>query len=638
MLRPHRLIGLVGLILLVTACRESMEPSAYSAARPVASTLPSGSNDPVLFFSTYLGGSGDDAGRAIAVDAAGNAYVTGSTTSTNFPTTSGAFQPALAGSQNVFVTKLNPTGSGLVYSTYLGGSGLDFAQGIALDALGNAYMIGFTTSTNFPVAGGAYQSTFGGGPTDAFVTKLNAAGSALVYSTYLGGSSLEDAFAIAVDAAGNAYVTGGTESTNFPTTPGAFQTTLTASEAGFVTKLNPGGSGLVYSTYFEQTPFGGAGFTEVYGVAVDPLGDAYITGHSLGPNLPTTSGAFQTTASAGDGSTNAFVTKLNPFGTGLIYSTYLSGSGGNNHGGGLAVDAVGNAYVVGTTGSANFPTTAGAFQTTYGGGTSDGFVTKVNPTGTGVVYSTYLGGSSVDGSDGIALDVLTNAYVTGLTGSTNFPVTSGAPQSTFGGGTYDAFVTQLNPSGSGLVYSTYLGGSGGDYGGGIALDGLPNPNAYITGVTGSMNFPTTAGAFQTSFGGDSDAFVTKIANIALPPPTTAGKVTGGGTIGVAGGIGTFGFIVQAQTNGGPVSGDLQYVNHASGANVHSLTFTSLVIAAKTATFSGTCTKNGAPCTFTVNVTDNGEPGVNDSFVISVDGGAPQGGTLLSGNIQIQQSQ
>jgi hypothetical protein len=486
--------------------------------------------DPVLSYSTYLGGSGEDRDPAIAVDAAGNAYVTGHTESTDFPTTAGAFQTTFGGGPfnggDAFVTKLNATGSALVYSTYLGGSGGDSGRGIAVDTAGNAYVTGYTASTNFPTTAGAFQTTRGGFLMDAFVTKLNPTGSALVYSTLLGGSDLDSGEGIVVDAAGNAYVAGGTSSTDFPTTAGAFQTTFGggANQGGdaFVTELNPTGSALVYSTYL-----GGSGGDSAASIAVDADGNAYVTGRTLSTNFPTTAAAFQPTFGGGvccGG--DAFVTKLNPTGSApLVYSTYLGGSD-YDIGTGIALDTLGNAYVTGTTLSTDFPTTAGAFQATYGGG-GDAFVTKLNPTGW-ALYSTYLGGSGGDSGRGIAVDAAGNAYVTGSTTSTNFPTTAGALQTTFTGGVSpyggyftDAFVTQLNPTGSApLVYSTYLGGGGDDVGNAIALDTLPNPNVYVTGYTFSPNFPITTGAFQTMHvGGDRlDVFVAKITNVVPPPP------------------------------------------------------------------------------------------------------------------------
>jgi RHS repeat-associated protein len=470
--------------------------------------------DPVLVYSTYLGGSSSDGGLGIAVDSSGNAYVTGTTTSTNFPTTLGAFRRTSGGGFDAFVTKLNAAGSGLIYSTYLVGGGGSFFLGpsfvgIAVDSSGNAYVTGTTASTDFPVTSGAFQTTFGGFD-DAFVTKLNGAGSALVYSTYLGGNSGDQGRGIAVDSVGSAYVTGIT-STNFPTTSGAFQTTAGGSSDAFVTKLNAAGSALVYSTYL-----GGNDQDPATGIAVDSTGSAYVTGVTRSTNFPTTSGAFQTTYG---GNFDAFVTKLNAAGSAPVYSTYL---GGNDLDFGLAiaVDSAGSAYVTGWLNSTNFPTTLGAFQPTFGGN-FDAFVTKLNAAGSALVYSTYLGGGSRDEGHGIAVDSAGSAYVTGLTLSTNFPTMNpitGACEGFCGMGyaaRFDAFVTKLHTAGSALVYSTYLGGTDDDVGQGIAVDS--SGNAYITGTTTSTDFPTI-GAYQTMTQGGGDGFVTKIT--APSPPTS----------------------------------------------------------------------------------------------------------------------
>jgi hypothetical protein len=490
--------------------------------------------DPVLSYSTYLGGStgtaGTQEGAAIAVDSAGNAYVTGVTPSTSFPTTPGAFQvtdPEGSGYEGAFVTKLNASGTGLVYSTYLGGSSGDVsATGIAVDSAGNAYVTGYTNSPDFPTTAGAYQTTNRGmyGSNNAFVTELNASSSGLVYSTFLGGDSGYGeagtmGTGIAVDSGGNAYVTGYTLSTDFPTTAGAPQTTSGGGFDGFVAKLNAGGAALVYGTYL-----GGSGRAEPSGIAVDGAGNAYVTGWTMSSNFPTTAGAFQTTFA---GSENAFVTELNASGTAWVYSTYLGGSGSDS-GAGIAVDGAGDAYVTGQTSSANFPTTPGAFQMTIAGNQQNNtFVTKLNPSGTGLVYSTFLGTSNGIGSGGgIALDGAGDAYVTGETSSTHFPTTPGAVQTTGGGNTFDAVVTELNTSGSALVYSTYLGGSGGDVGYGIAVDSAGN--FYVTGRT-SAGFPTTAGAFQTTSVASEEAFVAKFtAGLALSPLTLPPATLGAG--------------------------------------------------------------------------------------------------------------
>jgi hypothetical protein len=417
--------------------------AAYDPSKPLVI-------DPVLFYSTYLGSSGDDEAKAIAVDSSGNAYLTGFTSSATFPTTPGAFNTASAGGvYKVFISKLNPTGSGLVYSTYLGGTGADFGIAITVDGAGSACLTGRTDSFDFPTTAGAFQPVMGGGCCDAFATKLNSTGSGLVYSTYLGGFGIDEGRAITVDSIGNAYLIGVAQN-GFPTTPGAFQPTFTrcCGFAVFVTKVNPAGTGLVYSTYLQGS---GSSGENGAGIAVDSSANAYVTGVTDSPDFPTTAGAFQTTMRNGD----AFVTKLNPTGSGLIYSTFLGGTGGDG-GSGITVDAADNAYVSGSTGSTDFPTTPGAFQTSFGGGSADAFIAKLNPLGTGLLYSTYVGGAGDDQSGGIAIDASLNAYIAGTTDSTNFP-TVRAVQGTFGG-VRDAFVTKLNPLGSALVYSTYLGG------------------------------------------------------------------------------------------------------------------------------------------------------------------------------------
>jgi hypothetical protein len=390
-----------------------------------------------LVYSTFLGGSNNDAAAAIAVDASGNAYVTGAADNPDFPTTPGAFQttPGAVGEFQAFVTKLNPTGSALVYSTFLGGSSDDGAAAIAIDTSGNAYVTGVTLSTDFPTTPGAFQTIPGDGfgrVQDAFVSKLNAAGSALVYSTYLGATDT-GGNAIVVDASGSAYVTGGTNSVDFPTTPGAFS----ESGNGFITKLNASGSALVYSARLR-------GFAVCNGIALDAAGNAYVTGHTSSPDFPTTPEAFQTACAncnpdrdLGD----AFITKLNPTGSALVYSTFLGGSG-NEGGNGITVDPAGNAYITGVTDSADFPTTADAFQTTFGGGFSDAFVSKLNAAGSALVDSTYLGGNDIDNGTGVGIDASGNAYVAGYSFSSNFPTTPGAFQTNFGA-VVDAFVAKI---------------------------------------------------------------------------------------------------------------------------------------------------------------------------------------------------
>jgi len=393
----------------------------------VAKLNPTGS---AFDYVTYLGGSKDSSGKPstgfveghIAVDPAGDVYVAGGTTSVDFPVTRGALQSTNAGGQDAFVAKLNPTGSGLIYSTYLGGSGDDQGLGLALDRSGDTYVTGTTTSTNFPTTAGSFQTTSGGAQ-DAFVAKLNPTGTALVYSTYLGGSGEETNGGnqgIAIDGAGDAYVAGSTNSTNFPTTAGAIQRTFGGgANDAFVARLNPAGSALVYSTYL-----GGSGDDQAKGIALDQDGGAYVTGYTESTNFPVTAGAFQRTF--GGGVRNAFVARLNPDGS-RSYVTYLGGAV-RDLAYSVAVDRSGAAYVAGGTNSTNFPVTADAFQHTNGGGTSDGFLTKLNPRGSALVYSTYLGGSAFDLAIAVAVDGSGNAYVTGSTSSPNFPSTPGSAQ------------------------------------------------------------------------------------------------------------------------------------------------------------------------------------------------------------------
>ena len=372
--------------------------------------------DPVLIYSTYLGGNGvasadlpggEDFANAVAVDRGGNAYVTGLTVSLDFPITSGAYQTINRNQYTVFVTKLNPSGTALVYSTFLGGGYQDTPGGLAIDSGGNAYITGYTSSLDFPTTPGAFQPKGSNGNSiDSFVTKLNPTGTALIYSTYLGSPSYygdTTANGIVVDGSGNAFVVGGTAALDFPVTAGAFQTVLKHSGTPrynvFVTKFNPAGSALVYSTYLGGTRGGDEGAS----VAIDGSGNAYVVGSASSSDFPVTPGAFQTKNVGSDLSDGGvgFATKLNPAGTALIYSTYLGGSGQIPFGGdsprSIAVDSNGSAYIAGGTVSKDFPATPGAFQAHYipRPGYSQGvaFVTKLNPAGSALVYSTYLEGT-----------------------------------------------------------------------------------------------------------------------------------------------------------------------------------------------------------------------------------------------------
>ncbi|MFZ3216588.1 MAG: SBBP repeat-containing protein [Candidatus Acidiferrales bacterium] len=466
--------------------------------------------DPVLAFSTFLGGSSIDTAKAIAVDATGNVYVVGSTFSTDFPTHD-PIQPTLHGTDgDAFVTKINAAGSAIVYSTYLGGSYVQQANGVAVDSAGNAYVVGQTASSDFPVTQGAFDtscSTCGssnGGV--AFVSKIDSTGSQLLYSTYLGGTggdaTGDRGDAIAVDSSGFAYVTGGSYSTDFPTTAGAYQRSrVGGSEQAFVSAFNAAGSALNYSTYL--------GPGEGFGIAVNASGDAYVGGSAADATFPTTPGAFQTTFGGPSGD-DAFITALNSGGSALVYSTFLGGTN-EDYAGGIAIDSTGNAYVTGQTMSANFPVKS-AYQQSLNG-TADAYVAKLNPSGTALLYSTYLGGSADDDGDAIAVDSVGNAYATGLTQSSDFP-TLAALQGVYGGST-DAFLIEMDPNGIPL-FSSYIGGADQDQGNGIAVDSLEN--VYLTGITQSDDFPTL-NALQPARVGEQDAFVTKFSiSTATPSP------------------------------------------------------------------------------------------------------------------------
>jgi hypothetical protein len=391
-----------------------------------------------LDYSTYIGGSLDDIGKAIAVDSSGAAYITGQTFSSDFPTTTGAFQRTYGGAGDAFIVKLNSTGSSLVYSTYVGGSKSDTGNAIALDSSGNAYITGATYSTDFPTTNPV--QTIKGGDADAFVTEINPNGAALAFSTYLGGSSLDWGSSIAVTPLGDmVYVTGFTKSGDFPTVS-PLQATCASCPTyadAFVTAINPSGA-LRNSTFL-----GGSSDDKATAIALDPTGNIYVTGFTFSTNFPTTTGAYQT--SLPNGTSGAFVAKIAPNLTSLVYSTYLHGNV-LDFGRGIAVDT-GNVFVAGQTYSTALPL-ANATQTAcslsscwYG----TGFVTELNAAGSGLVFSTYLGGSHGDQIASVGLDSSANPYVTGETASTNFPVVN-AFQGVYGGSYGDAFVSSFSLS------------------------------------------------------------------------------------------------------------------------------------------------------------------------------------------------
>ncbi len=567
--------------------------------------------DPVLAYSTYIGGSGTDgdSALAIALDSSGDAYVTGQTNSTNFPLTSGSYQQANNGSAtstfNGFVSKLNAAGTALVYSTYLGGTGNTQATALAVDSSGNVFVTGHTFATNFPTTSGAFQTASVANATGytAFVTELNPAGTALIYSTFLGGSGNgsgtgETTNALALDSSDDVYVAGYTDSANFPVTSGAFQATNGAiahsGSNAFVTKLAPAGNTLIFSTLL-----GGGGQYDggdvAWAMALDSSDNVYVTGSAGSSNFPTTTGAYLTTNPASVNSqTAAFVAKVNSTGTALIYSTYVGGSK-DSGGYGIAVNSSGDAYITGSALYTDFPVTAGAYQATNNASSvsaSNAFVTELNATGSGLVYSTWLGGSGAainssvhvgDTASAIALDASGDAYVTGAAYSSNFPVTSGAVQTTNEGAANkatNAFVTELNPAGTALVYSTFLGGTGypfglngyyhGDVADALALDS--SGNIYIAGAAYSSNFPVTTGAFQTSnlalSNSGSNVFVSKLTMGAAPVTATTTTLTSSANPQTSGSPVTFTATVAASSGTSEPAGSVVFtVDGATASTV-----------------------------------------------------------------------
>ena len=442
-----------------------------------------------LVYSTYLGGSEDDLAYGITVDGAGNAYVAGDARSTDFNTRT-PLQAANRGGLDAFVAKFTSGGTTLAYSTYLGGSGEDLALSVALDTAGNAYFTGYTSSNDFTTRSPIQPTNRGG--LDAFVTKILADASDIAFNTYFGGNNSDTGYGIAVDSSGNCYVTGATTSTNLPTR-NPIQATNRGGLDAFVAKFNALGSNIVYSTYL------GGGFGDLgRGIAVDLSGNVFLAGSTFSEDFPVASAFQGTNRGLGD----AFVARINVSGTALTYSSFLGGAG-TDEGAGVAIDASGNAYVVGNTNSADF-NTRNPLQPTNRG-QQEIFVSKVAPNGAQLLYSTYLGGNRADIGNGIAIDGAGAAYITGSTASPNFPLQS-ALQTTYGGGDVDAFVAKINPAGSALAFSTYLGGSLAEVGNAIGVDSFGN--CYVTGVTGSLNFPVR-NPIQAENRGGNDAFITK---------------------------------------------------------------------------------------------------------------------------------
>ena len=457
--------------------------------------------DPVVSYATYLGGSGMGAVNGVAVDASSNLYVTGWTEALDFPI-HGALQASSGGGTDVFVAKLSANGSSLIYATYIGGMSADSAAAIAVDALGNAYVTGYTTSSNFPLVAPIGNTLRGG--RDAFVFKLNGSGSQLIYSTYFGGGGWDQGTSIAVDAGGNAYVAGDTQSADLPVL-GAAQSSFGGQTDAFVSKFTTAGA-LSSSTFL-----GGSGQEHAGAVAVDSSGNIYVGGGTSSTNFPLASA----TQGVNGGGQDAFLTKLKTGGSSFAFSTYLGGSGTGflpEQINAVAVDAAGNAYVAGVTNSTDFPVTSGAFRS-IANGMQDAFAAKFSASGA-LSYSTYLGGTTSNWASGIAVDSGGNSYIAGNTTSVDFPVSS--PVQPAFGGNYDAFILELNATGTALNFSTYYGGSGSDSANAIAVDGAGN--IYAAGATASSDFPLQS-ALEPVNRGSAIGFVVSLAPVLAAPAT-----------------------------------------------------------------------------------------------------------------------
>lgn len=562
-----------------------------------------------LIWSSYVGDADEDAAFASEIDSQDEVIVAGWTTSPTLPSSTGAYDSTYNGSGDVLVAKMTSSGNALVYASYLGGSGVDQAYGVRVDASDNPVIAGRTASADFPTSS-AFDTTHNGGE-DVFVASLGANGATLLYSTYLGGSGHDQGFGVALDASGNPVVCGATGSSGFPTTGGSLSTTLSGPTDGFVAKL-VGGSSLTFSTFL-----GGTSFDSANSVGLDSSDNVYVTGENYAGGFPTSGGAFSTAYNGGV--SDAFGVKLNPSGTTLMYGSYLGGTG-KDEALGIDVSATGEAVLVGGTTSANFPTTSGAFGAALSGAT-DVFVTRFNALGTQLAASTLLGGSSGDLAYAVRFDSLGHMVATGLTGSTNFPVTAATAVDTSANGDTDVFVAKVKDDATSLIYGTYLGGSDYDTGYGIGLQS--NGDVVVAGDTFSSDYPTTVSAADVTLDGVDDALVSVIGI-----PTLSG-FTGGGTV-----VG--GFAIQATVTLSYAAGSVPIPVSITSNNTNKITGPATVNIPATKTFKTFNIKTYTVLTQTACTVFATAGGVTMSVSVTLNPGGLQAfkinpSTLVGGN-------
>lgn len=506
--KPHAYQTIQGKETTVEAFYRKIDPNTFSfslGSYDASSTL---TIDPLVFvYATFLGGSELDEARDIAVDAQNRPYIVGTTRSLDFPVTPGVYGPVSAGGRDVFVTRFTAGGNDLLYSTFIGGGADDEGFAVAIDpeGLGYAYITGRTRSADFPTTAGAYDRSINGGR-DIFVAKLSRNGSALMLSTFAGGSSDDNGYGITLDQEGAIYVTGSTSSADFPTTERADDRTYGGNVDAFAIKMDGEASSLVYSTYI-----GDVETEECFDIAVNPIGCAYVTGY---------------TDPGENADSDVLAVKLNIIASIQVFQ-FIFGGSQDESGRGITVDDNGFAYIVGWTESDDFPTTPDAFDRTHNGHT-DAFVSKLKSNGSDFVFSTYLGGSCWDWGEDIDYYEDLSPIVTGYTTAEDFPVTPDAFDSTQNG-KVDAFVTKFDPPGSFLKYSTYLGGEESDYGMGIAVDS--KEFAHTTGFTLSEDFPVVPKAYDDTFNLVSDGYYVKFAliwpiSITITYPLNGANVAG----------------------------------------------------------------------------------------------------------------